>query len=354
MKKPAVIFALATAFRAEASDPSQAHWAETIPADEAQATAEVSAMLASKLRMDTEPGTVMKRDAHAKHHGCVDATMTIDSELAPDLTAGMFQPGESYRAMIRLSNGSGKSDDDRTGDGRGFAMKVYGVPGDKILADPEFAEDQDFLMINHPVFFVRNAADYVDFTRAVTSGNPVKFFFPGINPANWRITELRNARAVQKKTLINPLAGTYFSMTPSALGSGKVVKYRVSPCYVGLGSGQKADSRDYLRKNMTQTLSTQGACFEFAVQTQVDAVRQPVEDPTVIWDEKLSPFRRVALIQIASQKFDTAERNEMCESTSLNPWHSLPEHRPLGGINRVRKTVYETIRNMRKQHNAGN
>ena len=327
------------------------HWAETIPPGEQDATSEVTAMLASKLRQETLPGATMHRDAHAKHHGCVEAKFKIDESLPSDLAIGVFKPGSTYDAMIRFSNGSGKSDDDRNGDGRGFAMKIYGVEGEKALKDPEFADQQDFLMINYPAFFVRNASDYVEFTRSVTSGSPLKFFFPGLNPANWRINEMKVARAIQGQTLVNPLAGTYFSMTPYALGEHKVVKYRVSPCHSNVAEGQRADSHDYLRHNMALTLSHKSSCFEFAVQSQVDGKAQPVEDPTVIWSESVSSFRRVGVVTVASQTFDTSEKNDLCEKSSLNPWHALESHRPLGGINRVRKTVYEAIRNLRQDYN---
>jgi hypothetical protein len=36
----------------------------------------------------------------------------------------------------------------------------------------------------------------------------------------------------------------------------------------------------------------------------------------------------------------------------MNPWHAVPEHRPLGGINRVRKVVYETISKLRHDLNG--
>jgi hypothetical protein len=33
---------------------------------------------------------------------------------------------------------------------------------------------------------------------------------------------------------------------------------------------------------------------------------------------------------------------KFCEDASFNPWHSLPDHQPLGGINRARRGAYET------------
>ena len=35
-----------------------------------------------------------------------------------------------------------------------------------------------------------------------------------------------------------------------------------------------------------------------------------------------------------------------------NPWHCLPEHRPLGGINRARKIIYETMSKYRHARNS--
>ena len=66
----------------------------------------------------------------------------------------------------------------------------------------------------------------------------------------------------------------------------------------------------------------------------------PVEDPTVEWK---SPFIKVATLKLPSQTIDSPEQLEFCENLSFNPWHSLPEHEPLGGINRPRKQVYQEL-----------
>jgi len=34
---------------------------------------------------------------------------------------------------------------------------------------------------------------------------------------------------------------------------------------------------------------------------------------------------------------------------SFNPWHTLPAHEPIGGIQRIRKAVYTTMGQMRAQ-----
>ena len=36
-----------------------------------------------------------------------------------------------------------------------------------------------------------------------------------------------------------------------------------------------------------------------------------------------------------------------CEQVAFNPWHCLAEHRPLGGMNRARRQIYEAMAQLR-------
>ena len=86
-------------------------------------------------------------------------------------------------------------------------------------------------------------------------------------------------------------------------------------------------------------------------QFQTDPHKMPIEDPGITWDESVSPFRNVATLTIPPQVFDTAERREFGDNLSFNPWRVLPEHRPLGGINRARRQVYEALSVFRHERN---
>jgi len=66
----------------------------------------------------------------------------------------------------------------------------------------------------------------------------------------------------------------------------------------------------------------------------------------------LSPFVKVATVHIPPQNFDTPAQNEYGDNLSFNPWHCLPVHRPLGGINRARKIIYETMSKYRHARNS--
>jgi prostaglandin-endoperoxide synthase 2 len=78
----------------------------------------------------------------------------------------------------------------------------------------------------------------------------------------------------------------------------------------------------------------------------------PVEDPTIEWREQDAPFVPVARLTIPRQGFDTPERRAFGTNLSFTPWHGLDAHRPLGGINRVRRVVYETISRVRHEING--
>jgi hypothetical protein len=337
--------ALALAPRAFAADAY-----ESVPADEARASAQIAALIEETVARDRKETGRAHRDAHAKAHGCVRARFRVEDGLPPELRQGIFQEGRVYRSWIRFSNGAGRAAKDSEGDGRGMAIKVLGATGPK-LADDE-KETQDFLLINSPVFFVRNAADYMEFSRAAAAGRPFSFFIPGLNPFRWRFHELRAALALVRKKTANPLAIRYWSLTPYSFGTAGPVKYSARPCAAAPVEKPDRGNPDFLREAMSARLKDGSACFEFLVQLRTDPPREPIEDPTVEWDERTSPFRRLATIGIPAQRFDGPEQRSFCENLSMNPWHSAPELRPLGGINRVRRIVYEAVSKLRHDLNG--
>lgn len=344
MKSPSVLL-FAAALSAAALAPAHAASnsdGEEVPAGERAALDEVKEMIRKQVTDDARKDGRAFRDAHRKHHGCVRATFTVKDGLPPDLAQGLFSAPASYPAFVRYSNGSGKAQDDHEGDGRGMAVKILGVKGARNLDDPEEeGSSQDFVMVNHPVFFVRNAEKYVGFQRALQGNvmwwvfNPVRFFHEGLI-----------GLAILMKTMVNPLEADYFSMVPSKLGNTQM-KFRATPCPGGKFVNA-SNTKDRLRENLTGTIATSNACFLFQVQTRTRPDAMPIEDPTIEWREKDSPFRTVAEIVIPMQQ---PEQGEACEAVSFNPWNGLRDHRPLGGISRVRKEVYQTISRLRHEIN---
>ena len=92
--------------------------------------------------------------------------------------------------------------------------------------------------------------------------------------------------------------------------------------------------------------------LDVRLQLQTDPHRMPIENNAVLWPERLSPRVSVATLRIPRQKFDSPAQMEFCENLAFNPWRALPEHRPIGGLNRVRKELYAELARFRHQRNG--
>lgn len=296
-------------------------------------------------------GTAL-RDAHPKAHGCVSAEFQVNKTLPASLAQGIFIPGKTYPAWIRFSNGNADaSRADIKADARGMAIKVMQVPGKKLLESEKDARTQDFIMINHPVFFANDPARYLSLMEKTNSegffsklGIPFALGFKGSVIA---IETINN-------TIANPLSTRYWSMVPYQLGTGparQAVKFSARACTATKDRIPDEPGHDYLRDAMRASLSQGEVCMEFLVQPRTSE-KMSVEDSMTEWSEKEAPFYKVATLHIPRQVFDTLEQNRFCENLSFTPWHALPEHKPLGVTNRLRKVIYERISQKRHEMNG--
>ncbi len=329
---------------------------EQIPAGEAALT---QSIIEDAIRVVEQhrDNTRVLRDAHAKAHGCMKAEVTVSAGLDSSLQRGVLsEPGKTWQAWMRLSNGNAYPQFDRARDARGMAIKLLDVPGEKLTHSPQHALEQDFVMFNHPAFFVRDVAEYKSNFAAQADGKKVLAFFPSWNPNTWEIRHLIIALKTLSPAPETPVATTYNSIAPFKLGEHNI-KYRVIPqpeaCPQYQLPEQNQDLPNFLRNALYQQLSLDRvpACFALQVQRQNADYYMPIEDPSVEWSEAISPFETVATIKVPAQDFDSREQNLFCDNLSFNPWHALPEHRPIGGINRLRKAVYEAVSIYRLERN---
>ncbi|KAG0305700.1 hypothetical protein BGZ98_003737 [Dissophora globulifera] len=292
-----------------------------------------------------------KRDVHAKATGVLKAQFTVNHDLPPQFAKGVFVPGKTYEAYIRLSNASGNAhQNDDSQDGRGFAIKLLGVPGPKLLESDKDATTQDFVLINRPFFFVSNTHTYLTFFESLDSSSPLQklsgFLKLGLKSALLAVWQASGKIA-------NPLQQQYYSAVPYQLGMGEdrqAVKYSVKPVSPAHDPLPARPTPDYLHEAVKTTLSNGEVQFKFMVQPKVGEYMD-VEDSRVEGKESESPFEEVATITIPKQDVDAAETVALGERMSFNSWHSLAEHRPLGSLNRARKVVYERISRVRDEIN---
>ncbi len=293
-----------------------------------------------------------RRDAHPKAHGCVRATFRVEEDLSPELAQGVFVPGKSYAAWIRFSNGDGDPNRaDTKGDARGMAIKLLGVPGEKILPEEKHEQTQDFVMIDHPVFIVDDPARYLSFVRRNRSKNLLRRV---LAPFAIGVRGVINMLAITRATIASPLETRYWSTTAYRLGAGDrkvAIKFSARPRKPPTAKRPSEAGSNFLRDVMARQLSERAFQFDFLVQPRTSP-SMSVENSTREWKESEAPFHKVATITIPQQTFSSPAQDAFCENLSFTPWHALPEHRPLGGVNRVRRIVYEEISRARHQMNA--
>jgi hypothetical protein len=116
---------------------------------------------------------------------------------------------------------------------------------------------------------------------------------------------------------------------------------------------KSTERENYLRENLKEHIRQRPVCMSFYLQFQFDDESMPIDRATVQWREDKSRFVRFADLHIPQgQDVDAKRRDVLCENLSMNPWHSLPEHEPLGSISRVRKHVYKHIADVRRKKNG--
>lgn len=325
------------------------------PPGEDEATDRIIARIGDRMQREFSAGArPSTRGLHAKGR-CLQGTFTIDNtELLPSQRVGVFATNRSHDAWIRFSNGNPHVQPDATGDVRGMAIKLLDVPGTKLLDDEKDATTHDFLLNHTPTIPTADAIDFAAIVdRCEDDENPVLAFLSW-NPFDIELTKIKLLIESVTTPIINPLSATYWSQSPYRLGGETTaVKYRARPC-PGSALGPEIDDEDpeYFTASMQEQLAKGDACFEFAIQTQRDPATMPIEDNSVEWRESESAFVPVARLTVSDQEFATDVEREHCEHLSFTPWHALPEHRPLGSLNRARKRAYDAISKRRHDHNG--
>ena len=312
------------------------------PTDEAATTARLIELTRRALEERHASGKTLRFN-QARHPGCVRAEVAVDEGLDADLRVGLFAEPGAYPTWIRFA--SAASDADTEKDFRGMSLKIMGVEGEMIHGD---GGSFDIVLNSHPALFVGTPELFADFIETSLDSHPALFFF---NPLDLHLDEFGIVRAGRQHHASH-LEIPYWSTTPYLFGAENAVKYKARPCAGAAERHHDSPTEGYLRQAMRRHLAEGDACFELMVQFQTDPRAMPVEDASVEWDEAVSPFRKVATIRVPAQTFDSPAQMEFCENLAFNPWHALPEHRPIGGLNRVRRELYSELARFRHQRNG--
>ncbi len=322
---------------------------ETIEPDEEQNLNEIIDLMADQMRGHFKPGGY-ERGGNTKTHGIVRATVTIRDDLPEHCRKGVFATPRSYPAYVRFSGPGPDVPADIEDVGFvSMAVKLMDVPGKKLMDEERFT--QDFITVCTPTFVTPNTLENAKLQQWSLDGMPIYYF---LNPIDSHLLDFP-MQSLWNETQYNPLGQRYWSCVPYLLGEGQAMMYSFAPKTTvdtkipGLPFG--TPPLNYLRENMIKTLTRKDVEFDLMIQLQTDPHRMPIENAAVRWPETLSPFIPAATVHIPKQKFGSDAQFEFAKRLKMNPWHCLPEHRPLGNQSRARLRMYYELSKFRQEMN---
>lgn len=323
---------------------------ETFDPDEEASLNNIIDQMADQMRGRFKPGGY-ERGGNTKTHGVVKATVTIREDIPAHCRIGIFANPRSYPAYVRYAGpGPNVPSDIQDVGFMSMAVKLMDVPGEKLMDEEKFTQDI-ITTSGGPTFVTPNTRENAKLQYWSLVDMTLYYF---LNPFDSHLLDMF-MQSLWNETQTNPLNKRYWSCTPYLLGEGQAVMYSFVPKtkvvsrIPGLPFGKVPFN--YLRQNMSKTLSEQDVEFDLMIQLQTDPHLMPIEDSSVSWPERLSPFIPVATVHIPKQQFESEAIVEFTKRLKMNPWHCLPEHRPLGNLNRARFKLYFELSKFRQQMN---
>lgn len=312
---------------------------------EAQAAEDITVLM-SRFTQKQYAGRTAERAGNTKTYGVVRAECEIFADIPAAMKHGIFAEPRTFPAWIRFGGPGPLSPPDVEDSGiLSMSIKLMGVPGAKLLDDERFT--QDLLMISSPTFTSPDVIENVKLQKQIGAGTPIFYF---LKPTDSHLLDLV-MQGIYARMNTSPLEVRYWSCVPYLCGEGQAMKYSVRPCSNHRTKVPWRIPSDWLRQSMAAGLATTAVEFDLTLQLQTDPRRMPLENAGMEWPESLSPFIPVAKIRVPAQVFTSPEQTKFARELSYNPWHALPEHRPLGNQNRARLLIYSSLSRLRQSMN---
>lgn len=310
---------------------------------------EITAAIKNAMSLYTEreyQGRIAERAGNTKTYGVVRGEFRVLDNIPTNYKHGIFANAKTYPAWIRFGGPGPASPPDIADSGiLSIGIKLMGVPGEKLLDDEKAT--QDFTGISCPTFTTPNIVENLKLQKLIYARTPVFYF---IKPFDSHLCDM-TMQGIYARMNRSPLEVRYWSCVPYLLGEGQAMKYSVTPSVNRKTKIPWNPPDDWLRQSLAMTLSNTYAEFDFSIQLQTNVKRMPIEDASIEWPERLSPFVNVAKIVIPKQEFRSPAQDKFARELSFNPWHCIAEHRPLGNQNRARYLIYSELSRLRQAMN---
>ncbi|OQO01628.1 hypothetical protein B0A48_12664 [Cryoendolithus antarcticus] len=292
------------------------------------------------------------RGTHLKTQGCVLGRFTVKDDLPAHLAQGMFAKPGSYDVIMRYSSLTPKLVPDNISAPRGIGMKIFGIEGEKLWGEDK--KTQDWTFNNYPILELRDPQTTYDIADSLER--------------NWNDLP---TFAKEQGERVDADVATYAGGLPrqhmvamkqwsqSAYRHGDyVAKYGVFPLASEQVSLEKTiikedDPINILSQHTRDFHMRHKVTYSFCAQLLQSLDEQPVDDIGIEWDEKKYPMEQIATLEFEPQDSWLPEfRVWWDDRITVNSWHGLKEHQPLGSTNRMRRVVYAESRKLRLKVNG--
>jgi hypothetical protein len=311
------------------------------------------------------------RGAHAKTLGVVRAEVEMLGNAPGPYAQGIYAKAGRHDALIRFSSASNHLGPDAAlGPVLGFAIKVFGVDGTKLVEDEPDSATFDLVLKNSPTFIANTARHYL-FIQEVGDQVPTYLkrgeagfrelladFLTGkgtLEQDDWAWEELfAFVKTATQTPVRNPLLNNYWTMAAVRHGD-YIAKVRVAAAAANDGkvTHREVDLNsgpDVFGPVLADELQANAFDFDLQVQLCADLAAMPVNDATREWPEKLSPFVTVGRVHVPRQDISGSGNSDAADALAFNQWRVTSDHRPLGEIMDVRR-VYTASAKVRRTLN---
>jgi hypothetical protein len=316
--------------------------------DEEEYLLSIISSFQTQMRDLWKPGG-FERGGNTKTHGIVRGEFIVHDGLPENLRRGIYAQPHTYRAWVRFSGPGPYITPDI--DDVGFmsiSIKLMGVPGPKLMDEEKFT--LDMFGVSTPTFVTPDTKANAQLQIESVKNASIFYFL------NFRRSHVLDfiMQSLWIKTQSSPFEAPYFSCVPYLLGEGQAMQYSVWPKTKKRTPIPRLPLRppdDYLRDAMVASLAQEDVELDIRLQLQTDPHLMPIENNAVLWPEKLSPRISAATLRIPRQTFNSPAQMEFAKRLSYNPWHCVPEHRPLGNQSRARRRMYAELSKLRHTMN---
>jgi hypothetical protein len=308
---------------------------EVIQAGEAEQFRAFAEQIAALQKSRASADGQAKRALHVKQHvGAVGELVVTAPESG---RFGVFaEVDRRWPVYARFSNGSGRKQRDGAPDARGFALKLVGAPGKKLIEGLEDEVTQDFLFIDTPALPFRTPDEFMAFAHAAKDG-PLPLLPRLIGSLGFGRTFGIFKRALGAPKVKSFATHAFHTAAPLTLGD-RAAKLGLFPPSDAPAASASGD--DYLAYDLVTRLRGGPLTWYLRAQRFIDETTTPIEDASVEWS---GPWVELATLTLPQQDVQSTRGKEIAalvNELSFDPWHASEAHRPLGAVMRARRVAY--------------